>query len=96
MIEIKISQTLLLSPKNYYLDQTQVIEESKLKLFDVFFYDVPVLEKLLVQIEVLTKYRERKKDLERRIKILEKSDLPKDKNELKNLEQKHTLGKVKF
>lgn len=93
--EIKISQTLLLSPKNYYLDQTQVIEESKLKLFDVFFYDTSP-KKITSEIEVLTKYRERKKDLERRIKILEKSDLPKDKNELKNLEQKHTLGKVNF
>ena len=86
--QLKISQTLLLSPKNYYLDQTQVIEESKLKLFDVYFYDVSP--------KILTKYQERKKDLERRVKILEKSDLPKDKNELKSLEQKHTLGKVSF
>ena len=93
--QLKISQTLLLSPKNYYLDQTQVIEESKLKLFDVYFYDVNP-KKITAQIEVLTKYRERKKDLERRIKILEKSDLVKDKNELKSLEQKHTLGKVSF
>ena len=44
----------------------------------------------------MTKYHERKKDLERRIKILEKSDLFKDKNELKKLEQMHTLGKVNF
>ena len=93
--QLKISQTLLLSPKNYYLDQTQVIEESKLKLFDVYFYDVSP-KKITAEIEVLTKYRERKKDLERRIKILEKSDLVKDKNELKSLEQKHTLGKVSF
>lgn len=93
--QLKISQTLLLSPKNYYLDQTQVIEESKLKLFDVYFYDVSP-KKITKEIEILTKYQERKKDLERRVKILEKSDLPKDKNELKSLEQKHTLGKVSF
>ena len=91
----KISQTLLLSPKDYFLSQTQVIEESNLKLFDVFFYNVSP-KKITSEIEVLTKYKERKKDLERRIKILEKSDLPKDKNELKILEQKHTLGKVSF
>ena len=36
------------------------------------------------------------KDLERRIKILEKSDLYKHKKELKQLEQMHTLGKVNF
>ena len=34
--------------------------------------------------------------MERRIKILEKSDLDKDKNELKKLELMHTLGTVKF
>ena len=44
----------------------------------------------------MTKYKERKKDLQRRIKILEKSDLYKDKQELKKLEQMHTLGKVSF
>ena len=48
------------------------------------------------EIEKITKYRERKKDLERRIKILEKSDLHKHKQELKKLEQMHTLGKVNF
>ena len=53
-------------------------------------------KKITGEIEKITKYRERKKDLERRIKILEKSNLYKDKNELKKLEQMHTLGKVNF
>ena len=53
-------------------------------------------KKITSEIEKLTKYHERKKDLERRIKILEKSELYKDEQELKLLEQKHTLGKVNF
>ncbi len=93
--EIKNSKTLLLSPKTQYIDQTKIIEESELKFYRVFFYDTNP-KKITSDIEKLTKYHERKKDLERRIKILEKSDLYKDKKELKKLEQKHTLGKVNF
>ena len=93
--EIKVSRTLLLSPKTEFLGQTETIENSELKLYEVFFYDTSP-KKITSEIEKLTKYRERKKDLERRIKILEKSDLYKHKQELKILEQKHTLGKVNF
>ena len=93
--EIKVSRTLLLSPKTQFLNQTKIIEDSDLKLYEVFFYDVSP-KKITSEIEKLTKYHERKKDLERRIKILEKSDLYKHKQELKKLEQKHTLGKVNF
>ena len=93
--EIKVSKTLLLSPKTQFINQTEIIEDSDLKLYEVFFYDVSP-KKITSEIEKLTKYHERKKDLERRIKILEKSDLYKHKQELKKLEQKHTLGKVNF
>jgi hypothetical protein len=93
--KIKVSKTLLLSPKNQFMDQTKIFEESELKLYEVFFYDVSP-KKITSEIEKLTKYRERKKDLERRIKILEKSDLYKHKQELKILEQRHTLGEVNF
>ena len=91
--KIQVSKNLLLSPKTKFLDQTEIIEESNLKFDKVFFYDISP-KKITNEIEKLTKYRERKKDLERRIKILEKSDLYKDKRELKKLEQRHTLGKV--
>ena len=93
--EIKVSKTLLLSPKTQFINQTEIIKDSKLKLHEVFFYDVSP-KKITSEIEKLTKYHERKKDLERRVKILEKSDLYKHKQELKELEQKHTLGKVNF
>ena len=93
--EIKLSKTLLLSPKTQFVNQTEIIEVSELKFYKVFFYDTSP-KKITGEIERLTNYQERKKDLERRIKILEKSDLYKDKKELKKLEQKHTLGEVNF
>ena len=94
--EIKISKTLLLSPKSEFIEQSEsVAEKDVLKFYRTYSYDVNP-KKITGEIEKITKYRERKKDLERRIQILEKSDLYKHKQELKQLEQMHTLGKVNF
>ncbi len=94
--KIKVSKTLLLSPKSDFIYQSKsVAEKDVLKFYRTYSYNTDP-KKITGEIEKITKYRERKKDLERRIKILEKSDLYKDKNELKKLEQMHTLGKVNF
>ncbi len=94
--EIKISKTLLLSPRSEFIYQSEsVASKDILKFYRTYSYDTNP-KKITGEIEKITKYRERKKDLERRIKILEKSDLYKHKEELKKLEQMHTLGKVKF
>jgi len=94
--KIKINKTLLLSPDSEFRDQSKSIEKKDiLKFYRTYTYDANP-KKITGDVEKITKYRERKKDLERRIKILEKSDLYKDKNELKKLEQMHTLGKVNF
>jgi len=94
--EIKVSKTLLLSPKSEFIYQSEfVAKKDVLKFYRTYSYDINP-KKITAEVEKITKYRERKKDLERRIKILEKSDLYKDKNELKKLEQMHTLGKVNF
>ena len=94
--KIEVSKTLLLSPKSEFIYQSKsVAEKDVLKFYRTYSYDTNP-KKITGEIEKITKYRERKKDLERRIKILEKSDLYKDKNELKKLEQMHTLGKVNF
>ena len=94
--EIKISKTLLLSPNSEYIDQSKFVSDKDvLKFYRTYKYDANA-KKITGQIEKITKYRERKKDLERRIKILEKSDLYEHKQELKKLEQMHTLGKVNF
>ncbi len=53
-------------------------------------------EILTGQIEKLTNYKQRKINLESRVKILEKSELPKDIRELNKLKQMYTLGEVNF
>ena len=94
--EIEVSKTLLLSPNSEFTEQSKSIEEKDiLKFYRIYSYDTNP-KKITGEIERITKYRERKKDLERRIKILEKSDLYKHKQELKKLEQMHTLGEVNF
>ena len=94
--EIKVSKTILLSPKSEFTYQSEsVAKKDELKFYRTYKYDVNA-KKITEEIEKITRYRERKKDLERRIKILEKSDLYKDKNELKKLEQMHTLGEINF
>ena len=94
--EIKVSKTLLLSPNSKFIYQSEsVAKKDVLKFYRIYSYDTNP-KKMTGEIEKMTKYNERKKDLERRIKILEKSDLFKDKNELKKLEQMHTLGEINF
>ena len=91
-----MTKTLLLSPKSEFIYQSEsVAKKDVLKFYRTYTYNTNP-KKITGEIEKITKYRERKKDLERRIKILEKSDLNKDKNELKKLEQMHTLGKISF
>ena len=51
---------------------------------------------LTKQIEKLTNYKQRKLNLDSRIKKLEGSEKPKDLRELDILKQKYTLGKVNF
>ena len=68
--EIKVSKTLLLSPKSEFIYQSEsVAKKDVLKFYRTYKYDVSP-KKITAEIEKLTKYRERKKDLERRIKIL--------------------------
>ena len=94
--KIGVSKTLLLSPKSEFIYQSKSIaKKDVLKFYRTYSYD-PNPKKITGEIENITRYKERKKDLERRILILEKSDLYKDKNELKKLEQMHTLGEVNF
>ena len=94
--KIEVSKTLLLSPNSKFTEQSKSIEEKDiLKFYRTYSYSINP-KKITQEIEKITKYRERKNDLERRIKILAKSDLYKDKRELEKLEQMHTLGKVNF
>ena len=94
--KIEVSKTLLLSPNSEFTYESEfVATKDILKFYRIYSYDVNP-KKITDEIEKITNYQERKKDLERRIKILEKSDLYKHEQELKELEQMHTLGKVNF
>ena len=83
-------------PKNEYenfLDKK--IKLSKLQNYKVFKYSSDP-RVLTGEIEKLTNYKQRKKNLEIRKKILEKKDDEQSKRELKILERLFTLGSVKF
>ena len=92
----KKKKTVILYPNNYYARYV----EKNLNLINfknkrLFKYSEDPKE-LTNQIEKLTNYKQRKINLESRIKKLEKSDLNEDLKELNNLKQKHTIGKVNF
>ena len=92
----EFSKTIFLSPKTKFTEQSKsVTKKDLLRFYRTYSYDSNP-KKITSEIEKITNYRERKKDLERRIKILENSDLFKDKQEIKKLEQMHTLGNVSF
>ena len=92
----KKTKTLLLYPNNEY---SEMIEKKIKKInlsFDKKFKYSPDPKVLTGEIEKLTNYSQRKRNLNRRIKLLEKRDDPASIRELKLLEQKYTLGKVNF
>jgi len=62
--EIKISKTLLLSPKSEFIYQSEsVAKKDVLKFYRTYSYDINP-KKITGEIEKITNYRERKKDLE--------------------------------
>ena len=92
----KKNKTVILYPKNEYSKHV----ERKIKSVNfpgtkIFKYDQDP-KKLTQQIEKLTNYKQRKINLNSRIKKLEGSEKPKDIRELNILKQKYTLGKINF
>jgi hypothetical protein len=96
LIKKKREKTIILYPKNEYekfVDEK--IKSLKLKNFKVFKYSAdPRI--LTGEIEKLTSYSQRKKNLEKRKNILKKKDDSKSKNELEILDKLYTLGSVDF
>ncbi len=92
----KRKKTIIMYPKNKY---TSLID-SKINSINInnkriFKYsDDPKV--LTGDIEKLTNYKQRKRNLISRVKILEEKDDEASKLELKRLEQKYTIGKVNF
>ena len=91
----KKKKTLIMYPKNKYTDFIQ----NKLKIINLnyksFIYD-PNPEVLTGEIEKITNYSQRKRNLELRKKMFEDKEDPQSIKELEKLEQLYTLGDVDF
>ena len=92
----KKNKTVILIPKNNY---TNLIEKKLDKLnlneYKIFKYN-PDPKILTGEIEILTNYSQRKKNLKLRKKMYEDKDDEQSKRQLERLEQKYTLGDVNF
>ena len=92
----EIEKTIILIPKENYKEEIEkAIQQSKIKVNKVHYYESDPT-KLTNQIEEITKYFERKQNLENEIKKLEKSDEPNKKRKIVDLKKLDTLGKVDF
>lgn len=92
----KRKKTVIMYPKNKY---TALID-SKINNIDInnkkiFRYSADP-KVLTGDIEKLTNYKQRKRNLISRVKVLEKKEDEASKLELKKLEQQYTIGKVNF
>jgi len=92
----KKNKTIILIPQNNYTDLIEnKLNKLDLKEYKIFKYN-PDPKILTGEIETLTNYSQRKKNLELRKKIFEDKDDEQSKRQLERLEQKYTLGDVNF
>jgi len=92
----KKDRTVILIPKNNYENLIEKkLNKLDLKNYKIFKYS-PDPKILTGEIELLTNYSQRKRNLELRKKIFEDKEDEQSKRALANLEQKYTLGEVNF
>ena len=92
----KKKKTIIMYPKNEYLELVEnKIKNLNLKNVKMFTYS-PNPEILTGEIEVLTNYSQRKRNLELRKKIFEDKEDEQSIKQLEKLEQLYTLGDVNF
>ena len=92
----ELKKTLVLIPKKDYKEEIEeAISKSKIKTKKVFYYDVDPT-KLTQQIEKVTRYKIRKKNLEDEIKKIENSEDANKEKKLETLKKKDTLGKIGY
>ena len=88
--------TLVLIPKKSFKEEVEeAIIKSKLKTKKIFYYDAEPT-KLTKQIEKVTRYKIRKKNLEDEIKRVENSDEDNKERKLEILNKKDTLGRIGY
>lgn len=92
----KKNKTVILIPKNEYLSLIEKkLNKLNIKDYRIFRYN-PDPKILTGEIEVLTNYSQRKKNLQLRKKIFEDKEDEQSKRQLAILDQKYTLGDVNF
>ncbi len=92
----KKNRTIVMYPKNNYLSLVEEkIKSLNLKDIKTFTYS-PNPEVLTGEIEVLTNYSQRKRNLTLRKKMFEDKEDDQSIKELERLEQLYTLGEVNF
>ncbi len=92
----KKNKTIILIPKNNYTNFVEKkLDNFDLKNYKIFKYSSDP-KVLTGEIEILTNYTQRKKNLENRKKMFEDKDDEQSKRQLERLEQKYTLGDVNF
>ena len=94
--KMKKNKTVIMYPKNQYTEFIELkLKELDLKNFKTFKYS-PDPQVLTGEIEVLTNYSQRKKNLELRKKMYEDKEDQQSINQLEKLDQLYTLGDVNF
>ena len=92
----KKNKTVIFIPKNQYANFIESkLNKLDLKNYKIFRYN-PDPKVLTGEIEILTNYSQRKKNLENRKKMFEDKEDEQSKRQLERLEQKYTLGDVNF
>ena len=92
----KKNKTVIFIPKNQYANFIESkLNKLDLKNYKIFRYN-PDPKVLTGEIEILTNYSQRKRNLENRKKMFEDKEDEQSKRQLEKLEQKYTLGDVKF
>ena len=92
----KKTKTIIMYPENQYSDLVEVnLKKLNLNNYKKFKYN-PNPEVLTGEIETLTNYSQRKKNLELRKKMFEDKEDPQSVKQLEKLERLYTLGEVNF
>ena len=92
----KINKTIFLTPiKDYEFEVKKGMKDSMINVFKNYEYNAEPT-KLTKQIEEITNYKIRKKNLEDEINRIKKSNDPNKQNRIKSLEKRYSLGGLNF
>ena len=91
-----IEKTIFLTPiLEYEFEIKKGMKDSNIKIFKDYDYNTEPT-KLTKQIEEITKYKIRKRNLEDEIKRIKNSNDPNKDKKVKNLEKRYTIGNLNF